>query len=193
MNRKEITARLLSYASEHPGAVLTGFYVMASAIGLIYSWYFFRGFGIDVLIYYEIGDFALASIKEPMTWLYTLMMVFLVIWDNAKSQSVEERGTKWWNRWYGNASYRKVNYLICLFGSVFLILVVADSELEDVRENQTATHQITLADETQKSRFVLGSTVKFLFLYDPVSKIVEAHPHESVITIQKTPNNNNKD
>ena len=54
---------------EHPALLVSVVYVAASTIGMAYSWAFLRHFGINIFNYAQIGDFLLASLKEPSTWL----------------------------------------------------------------------------------------------------------------------------
>ena len=72
---------------EHPAFFASGLYFAASLIGLVYSWAFLRAFGINVFRYAEISDFFLASLKEPFTWVLTVLAVTLVLLDNANSRN----------------------------------------------------------------------------------------------------------
>ena len=51
----------------HPFLLLTLVYLLVSAIGVIYSYFFYREFGISIVKYVDLSDFLLASIQELMS------------------------------------------------------------------------------------------------------------------------------
>jgi hypothetical protein len=52
---------------DHPSLLLTLVYLLVSAIGAIYSYFFYREFGISIVKYVDLSDFLLASIQELMS------------------------------------------------------------------------------------------------------------------------------
>ena len=67
-NDPEQTSWIRHMLGEHPAFLVSGLYLVASLIGLVYSWTFLNAFGINVFRYAEMSDFLLASLKEPVTW-----------------------------------------------------------------------------------------------------------------------------
>ena len=92
---------------EHPALLVTGVYIIASTIGMLYSWDYLRMFGINVFNYAQIGDFLLASLKEPYTWLIVIVSVLLVLADNAMSRRAARRDRPRFLRWYASPGYRQ--------------------------------------------------------------------------------------
>lgn len=173
--------------AEHPGFFVSGIYFVASTIGLIYSWAFLRAFGINVFRYAEISDFLLASLKEPIIWILTLLAVALVTMDNAMSLRVQQRGPSRFFAWYGSERYRQTNYL----GAVAIIIVFlfgyASVKEEKIREGGGDVVSVHLTDGSPPRQLVmLGTTGRFIFLYDYVAERVDIHPHESILTITKS-------
>lgn len=172
--------------SEQPALVVSVLYLFASLIGLVYSWAFLRSFGINVLQYSEIGDFLLASLKEPMIWLLVILAVTLVQGDSALSRGVQRRGPSRWMRWYGSERYRTVNYLVSAVMVLAVLLVYADVSSEEVRDGGGDEVRVELADGSPATqRVLLGTTVNYIFVYDRASERVFVHPSENVLTLSR--------
>ena len=52
---------------DHPSLLLTLAYLLVSAIGVIYSYFFYREIGINIVKFVDLSDFLLASIQEPIS------------------------------------------------------------------------------------------------------------------------------
>jgi len=175
---------MASLLREHPALLVSGIYVVASTIGMLYSWDYLRLYGINVFNYAQIGDFLLASLKEPFTWLIVLGSMLLVMGDNALSRWVGRNGQRSWLRWYGSRRYRTINYLVAV-----LLIVVFTHNYAVVKKNQVIDGKgrlviVQLTDSPSASQFaLLGTTSQFVFLYESGSGRVNIHPHESVYTI----------
>ena len=52
---------IIGLLRKHPALLVSVVYVIASTIGMLYSWDFLRLFGINVFNYAQIGDFLLAG------------------------------------------------------------------------------------------------------------------------------------
>ncbi len=172
---------------EHPAFFLSGIYFVASSIGLVYSWAFFRKFNINVFRYADVSDFILASLKEPITWFLTILAIVLVTLDNAMSHRTQRRNPGRLFRWYGSERYRQINYL----GSVVLIIVFlltyASVKERDIRDGEGEIVSVYLTDASPAKQLVLlGTTGRFVFLFDHVSERVDIHPQENILTIEKS-------
>jgi len=184
---------LQNMVREHSALLLSGLYFVASLIGLVFSWDFLRFFNINVFRYAEISDFLLASLKEPYTWLLAVAAVALVLLDNALSRRVEARGPGPLWRWYGNARYRQLNFLLMVvFVGAFLHGYAVLKE-RDIRSGESAYVTVRLADgEDPQQLVLLGTTGRFVFFYDHLPEQVFIHPHESILTISKSSPNRHK-
>lgn len=150
----------------------------------MYSWAFLRGFGINIFHYAEISDFLLASLKEPLTWLLTILALLLTLLDNAMSRSVEQKGPSRFFGWYANERYRQYNFLTTVVAVVaFLFFYAAQAEVT-VREGEGDVVTVHIADgSAPKQRIMLATTVKFLFFYDHATQRVDIHPNESILML----------
>lgn len=171
---------------QHPALLVSLLYFMASLIGVVYSWAFLGGFGINVFSYADVSDFLLASLKEPLTWVLTLGAMALVASDNVMSIRVQRKGPNRWLRWYGHPRYRQVNYLIMLLLSGVTLFVFALEREETIRDGNGELVSVLVADAaTPKQRVMLGTTARYVFLFDPQTERVDIHPHESIAMITK--------
>jgi hypothetical protein len=68
--RSEASGRagVVAFLERHPGAWVPGLYLLASTIGTLDSWSYFRRFGVNVFLYSDVADFLLASLREPGAW-----------------------------------------------------------------------------------------------------------------------------
>ena len=58
---------LYRMTGDHPSLLLTLAYLLVSAIGVIYSYFFYREIGINIVKFVDLSDFLLASIQEPIS------------------------------------------------------------------------------------------------------------------------------
>jgi hypothetical protein len=175
---------ILALLRQHPALLVSAVYVTASVIGMLFSWDFLRLFGINVFNYAQIGDFLLASLKEPFTWVIVIMSVLLVMADNAMSRRVERRGKRRFLWWYGSRRYRTLNYIGAIVLIVMFTHVYAQLKKERVLAGGGRLVKVQLTESVETSQVVLlGTTGTFIFLYDPQLKEVAVHPHENVYSI----------
>ena len=169
---------------EHPALLVSVVYVAASTIGMAYSWAFLRQFGINVFNYAQIGDFLLASLKEPFTWLLVLTAFVLMALDNAMSRRYQRKGNIRWLRWYGSNRYRSVNYMGAV-GIIMLFLYVhADRKADEAKAGEGEYVEVKLTDgSAPRTAMLLGTTGQFIFLYDAETRAVDIHPNENIQTI----------
>jgi len=172
--------------AEHPALFVSGIYFAASLIGLVYSWAFLRAFGINVFRYADISDFLLASLKEPFTWLLAILVVIVIVFDNAMSLRIQRRGPGRFFRWYGSERYRQINYLVLVFAVVLVLLSYATVKERGVRDGEGEIVSVYLTDASPpKQLVILGTTARFVFLFDQVAERVDIHPNESILMITK--------
>ena len=177
-------SRLFAVFREHPALIATGLYVLASFVGMFWSWAYLRHFGINVFNYAQISDFLLASLKEPFTWVLVVLAFAMVQADNAYSRRVGRRSRTKWFRWYGSSSYRMINNVgaIALIGA--FIFVYATLEAEDTRDGEGDSVDVIFEEGgVAKTATLLGTTSLFVFLYDPATERVDIHPFEAIHSI----------
>ena len=175
---------LAAVLMQHPALLISTLYVAASTIGMLFSWDYLRRFGINVFNYAQIGDFLLASLKEPMTWALVVVAGVLVFADNAFSRWWQRKERSRWTRWYGSSRYRVLNYVIALLMVVFFIDGYAKYKARQTFDGggQLIEYQL-VESNTRRSASLLGTTAQFIFLFDAETRKVQVLPHESVKSI----------
>lgn len=167
---------------EHPALVVSLIYVAAPAVGMVYSWDYLRRFGINAFDLAQISDFLLASLKEPLTWLVVIAAIALVSSDNWFSRRCEARGTARWLRWYANARYRSMKYLVVVVITLLFLDFLATVNARATLSGKGQRVEVTLADGSPaRTATLLGTTG--LFLFDAAIGRVAIHPHQSVVSI----------
>lgn len=169
---------------EHPALLVSAIYVFATAIGMFFSWSFMRNFGVNIFLYAEIGDFLLASFKDPVIWMAVAAMAFGWYSDDRMSRRWGARERMRGLRWYGTKAYRRWGYSVVLAVLTYVLHILAVAAAEDVRAGYGDVVRVSLADEEQyQSVALLDTTARFVFLFDTDTQMVYVHPHESIAVI----------
>ena len=169
---------------EHPALVVSGVYVLASTIGMFFSWEFLLRFGINVFNFAQLGDFMIASLREPMTWALVALAVSLVILDNTMSRRWQRKERSFWTRWYGSPRYRVINYLVAILMVSIFIDAYANHRAKQTFAGDGQVVSVQLADSSaRRSAILLYTTGQFVFLFDATTQRVTIYPVESVQSI----------
>lgn len=175
---------LSNLLKNHPALIASGLYVFASIIGMFYAWSFLWHFQINVFNYAQIGDFLLASLKEPMTWGIVVMSMLMVAGDNALSRRAQKKTDSRLLKMYGSPRYRMANYIGLLLIISILIFSYAKRQAEQALAGRGKLVTVTYADRAAADDLVLlGTTTSFVFFYDSTFERVIIHPHESIHAI----------
>ncbi len=188
------TERYATRARQHPGLVLTGGYLAATAVGMLSSWTFYSHFGINVFHYAQVSDFILVSFRNPLAAL-AILAAFPVVWLIIKANDLLDRHLRWYKYIYGpRGKLRALSrtpaawavyivlyaYLFSLFYSGHLAAQMQAGEVRAV-EAQLQSGQYLGQDATQPFRTsVLGTTTDYVFLYDVGSGAVTIVPVENL-------------
>ena len=181
MKNLQINQELTQLFRQHPALLVSLVYVIASSIGMFYARSYIGQFGINVFHYAQIGDFLLASLKEPVTWLLSIAAVLAVSLDSAMSRRCEKKGPPRWLKWYGNRYYRSINVFIAIAAIVGLLFgySIYQANQNFAGNGKNITVQIS-GQTTPTSRQLLGTTGQFIFLFDANSRKVSIHPNEAI-------------
>ncbi len=187
---------------QHPGLVISLTYLVVSLIGLLFSYSLFSEFGINVFLYAEISDFLLAALREPMTFVAAGAAVLTVLLLNGLAR-LELR---WFRRRapttrFGKAYLRlsQATYsspwtqlLVFILYSYLFLSLYGEYRSEQIKAGHGDVIQIYIAEATNsddsiepggQSGLLLGTTNKFIFVYDPVTGSTDVIPNESILRI----------
>ena len=185
---------------ENPGLVLTGIYVAASIIGVLYHFLFFRRFGVNVLEFSEASDFLMVVVRDPLTVALALLGIpfYLVYgalttplsrWGRRhfatlrstpeKRRKLHESMRPWWPLMQGA--------FIGIYAILFVMLY-STWRAKQIRAGDF--RKVAVEYKTDSPRpdgslrveglGLLGTTARFVFLYDQASRRTEVVPLDAI-------------
>ena len=177
------TFLILHYLRRQPALAISISYVLLTLCGIVYSFYFYRQFDIQVLKLANVSDLLIAGISEPAAILmFAGGLLFMVISEFLFAATSDLR-EKWLQKpgvlkrilIYSFFSYpKKLEYrilmsllLFVLYGVLFVGLYV-DWQVKELKQGAGPKVELTSKALQPSSRVVtlLGSTTNFLITYD---------------------------
>lgn len=185
---------------EHPGLVLTGSYLIVSAVGMLSSWTFYRRFGVNVFDFTQLSDFFLMPLRQPLAALAILAAV-PAVWLILKSDAFLDQHIRWYKYIYGPRALRKLSrtpaaglLYVALYAYAFSL--VSSGYLADrVRAGEATVVEVRLGSGDQPGMnasgpfraTLLGTTTSFVFLYDGSTRVVTIVPVENLASLMMGP------
>lgn len=158
------------YAKEHPTLLLSICYFIVTIIGVIYSYFYYAEFGIEILKFADLSDYLLASILEPLS---IVVFVFWVIFY-LLSFKLELWARKKFNG-YGRFVERtmKPKYsdpiLFCLAIIVITVIFVKNLAIDNtlkIKAGNFDDYSALLPNDMDEQKLAfLGSSSRFSFFY----------------------------
>ncbi len=190
---------------QNPGLGVTLIYLAISLIGLMFSWSLFSEFDVNIFNFTEVSDFLLAALREPMTFVMAgsaLLVTWLIDWLTMhesrywKIKSPKSTIAKAYVKSQKLSRHPVSRVFIFLLYSYLFISIFGGWKAKQIKagEGQVIRVQLTepIADGRGESQagdssvvegILLGSTNKYLFLYDPESGITSAMPEENIVRV----------
>ena len=180
---------ILQLLREYPGLVVTAAYLLASVIGLMFSFAFYREFNVNVVNFYQLSDFLMAVLREPVTLLMGFGG-FLVAWNMRAVQHWEWRKLSGHEpRFWLLRIYKRIArpswanpwtdaFILLAYAWVFIVLY-SDWKAETIRDGEGQVIKVQI-DGEPRERVLLGASNTFLFLFDAAQDRVDVIPHESI-------------
>lgn len=175
---------------EHPALAVTSAYVAASIVGCLFSFAFYREFGVNFFNFADISDLLMAVLREPMTFLLGLGAALVAYlfrayyrWEWRFFQRHPPR------RWYARLYYRlsRPNYhspwsdVVALVAYTLLFVTLyGEYKADQVRAERRGDRVLVEADGWQQQTTLLGATARYLLVWDGQAARVSAIPAESV-------------
>jgi hypothetical protein len=188
---------LADIAHEHPTLLLTLGYVALTAVGLVYDAWLYMYFRINVIEYSETSDFLLAAVRTPLVIILSVSPI-LILWAvtrlRRQARKTFPRYDRWSRRYEGTIWDMENPRVGGPIGVVFVIIyAILFTQLYALRvaNNIKAGHgrvvkvemiapgTLPVADTT----LLIGTTGKFVFLFDPRANQTRIVPFENVSSI----------
>ena len=191
---------------QNPGLVITLAYLAISFLGLLFSWSLFGEFDVNVFNFTEVSDFLLAALREPMTFVMAgsaLLVTWILGWLGRLEVKhwTTKNPTSRFGKFYSRSS-KAINrhpitpIIIFLLYSYFFISLYGNWKAERIKAGEGQVIRVQLTEPVVANSgdgqtggnviikgILLGSTNKYLFLYDPDSKITSAMPEENIVRV----------
>lgn len=209
-NRMRWLPRIIPLFKREPALAITLSYLLVGAIGLWSSYWYYREFGLPILEYYQVGDFLIAGLRDPLNYMAFLMMLLVgllaysVTWYEMRypDKVVTLRQRKWGRllfpeyasafrprRWY-DLSPELVITLGLMLGSGSVMVSHADTRASEIKSGGGTRLRITLAGERlslQGEARLIGTSTTHIFVYWPSNGRTEIFVHEAVARIERLP------
>jgi hypothetical protein len=178
------------YAKEHPTLLLSICYFIVTIMGVIYSYFFYAEFGIEILKFADLSDFLLASILEPLSILiFIFWLVFYIIsfkfelWARNKFNSYGKFVEKTMKPKYSDP------ILFCIAVSAITLLFVKDlaiNNTEEIKLGNFDRYTVSIPNTTNEQTIaLLGASSRFSYFYDVDSKESIVVPVENIAYMRK--------
>lgn len=185
---------------DNPGLCLTVIYLFSSVVGMVFHHLFLKRFGFNVLEFSETSDFLMVVVREPLTVGLAMMGVVVYLFYGwsvkwitswARRRSVRLRSTPEkrratmvrMRRWQPVIQGAFIGVYAFLFVMLFSYWRASRIRAGDFRK--VAVHYKTDSPRADGSLAaeglaLLGTTSRFVFLYDPAAKRADVVPLDAI-------------
>jgi hypothetical protein len=202
---------LIPLFKREPTLLFTLAYLGVTVIGIWSSYWFYRHFRIPVVEYFQVGDFVVAGLREPVNLLsFTAVMLLMALtylptyYEYRHAQQVDRiRKTRWWaplvfpissspfvrRKWY-QFSPEAMALSVLLIALATLTVSHARDKARAIVEGGGHRVRVTLSGERlplQGEARLLGTSNGYVYLYWPENGRTEVLVQESVARIETLP------
>ncbi|WP_154224325.1 glycosyl hydrolase family 18 protein [Marinicella rhabdoformis] len=183
-----------SFAKLHPSMILTLCYVLITAIGTGYSFFFYREFGINIIKFADLSDFLLAAILEPRSlglFGFTVVLLMGSYWVDVFFR----KRFQFYRSFVENRLKSKYTDPIIMMAVVFLSTVVlmrdlAEENADAIKSQGQDSYKVSYSEngesESLQTLELLGSTSRFVYFYDHERKHAVVVSPENVSYMRKS-------
>ena len=190
---------------QNPGLGVTLIYLVISLIGLMFSWALFSEFNVNIFNFTEVSDFLLAALREPMTFVMAgsaLLVTWIIDWltmHEARYWNIKSPKSKIAKAYVKSQKLGRhpiARVFIFVLYSYLFISIYGSWKAKEIKAGKGQVIRVQLTEPVPDSRgenqsgngvviegTLLGSTNKYLFLYDPESRITSAMPEENIVRV----------
>lgn len=160
---------------------------------MAFSWAYFRGFGINYFMFADLTDFLLAAAREPLSLLAAaggvLLIWLLYQYAEREYRWLESRENKG-RLLRGYLRFSEVGLRSAWLGVVATALYVIAAVMlygewraNTLRDGEGTIVEARMGDEQPRAFLLMGSSARFVFLYDRAGGITLIVPDESVASL----------
>lgn len=188
-----MSIRIKVFFSEHPTMLLTLCYFIITTIGVLYSYYFYKEFGINILKFADLSDFLLASILEPLSIIVFAVLVisslFFYWLDFVTRKRFPSYGRFLEKKFMSKYSDPIGFVLLVSFLTFTLIKTLAIDNSNEIKQTGGDEFWVKMVDQEEsvvETRLtVLGSSSRYAFFFEPTQSASLVIPVENVAFMKK--------
>ena len=174
--------------SEHPTLLLTLSYLLITLIGVLYSYFFYQHFDMNILKFADLSDFLLISILEPRSvgvfLLILVFMFFVISVDYAYRKRFKRYGDFVKNKLKSKYSDPIIAIVLVIIIAPPLLHSLAFSNANDIKNGEVDLYEVRLSDAGEhaavQNLVVLGTSSRYGYFYHPKDKVSFVVPLESI-------------
>ena len=178
---------------EHTTMAVTLAYLFLTIVGATYEFSMLMEFRINVFQYADPGDFLMAAFRQPLVVLFTVLP-FVLLWAIDQLHGVLSRWIPIYRRYY-EAQVRRPHYEAMAMASNVAIIVLyfvaftlQYADFVGDRLHAGEGRRVTLALQgpgvagvSRLDGTLLGTTARYVFLYQTSDSTSHVVPHESIV------------
>lgn len=193
--------QIKKFIVENPAILLTVCYFIITAIGVFYSYFFYRQFDINIIKLADLSDFLMASILEPRSIIVFLSLIVLIgiaYWFDVLLRKKFKRYGDFIERRLKASYSDPIGYIcILIFYTYWLVNYLAVENADKIKAGVTDNFLIRISDHgsqtAEQNLALLGGTSRYTFFYDDKNSSAVVIPVENVSFMQKAITKNNLD
>jgi hypothetical protein len=185
---------ILKSFPDDKAVLITIIYLVLSAIGMVFSFFFYNSFDINILDYSQTSDFLIAAFHDPISLVF-VALTCLLIWALFKLDKwIRNKFPKYWaisHKWGWFGLSTNANTYIWAY-TLILVIYICEAALfygmynaRNIKKGQGQRIEIVyreaLTPTNHKSLpILLGTTGEFIFVYYDQEKQAEVIPTTAV-------------
>ena len=173
---------------EHPTMLLTFCYFIITIIGVLYSYFFYKEFGINIIQFADLSDFLLASILEPKSLIVFISLIIITIlfywFDNSLRKKYQGYGDFVAKKFKAKYTDPIGYFILLVFYTTFLVQHLAINNAKEIKSGNTDDFIVRISDpgehKVEKTSALLGSSSRYIYLYNIEKSEAQIIPVENV-------------
>jgi len=162
-------------------------------IGVTYSFFFYREFGINILKFVDLSDFLLTPILEPLSIAIFIVWVF-ISWLGLRFEFYLRNRFKSYGRFNKKTLRSKyMDPILFAAGAIFLtatfLEILAVKNVEKIRAGKIDEYQVNYSDleesASKVSLALLGGSSRYLYFFNLSHQKILIIPVENVTSLEK--------
>lgn len=173
---------------DHPTMLLTFCYFIITIIGVFYSYFFYKEFGINIIKFADLSDFLLASILEPKSvgiFISLILVTGFFYWFDLILRKKYQGYGAFVEKKFKSKYTDPIGYaLILIIYTIILVQHIAIRNAVEIKSGNSDEFLVRISDpgdhQVEKTLSLLGSSSRYVYLFDSENAESQVIPVENV-------------